>query len=323
MNKRPLFIVIYFLLMVVAPGAGATTITIRDELSREVEVSLPVKRVVFISLYEFIPALQIWERVVGINRWAFDNTLLKRFAELKRMPPVGTGGEVNIEALLALRPDLVITWTYKPEVVDFMARKGLRVISVYPESIEELYEVLELCGRLFKKEGRVRKVRSYMDRLFDLIKFRVSGIPAEKRRKVLWLWGKPTTVTGCMGVQSDIIKLIGGINPAECIQAKYSDVSIEWIVAWDPDVIFIWGNARYGSHDLIGNSQWATIKAIKEGRVYKAPSWSNWSPRLPILALWMAKKTYPEAFSGISFTQLADDLYVKCFGIPFEGREFD
>lgn len=322
MQKRLPFL-ITALLLLLAPQAGADTVLVKDKLGRQIEVTVPVKRAVFISLYEFIPALDLWDRVVGVNRWAFENTLLGRFEQLQAIPPVGTGGDVNIETIMALEPDLVIIWIYKPGIVKFMEKRGLKVIAVYPESLKELYQNVRLCGRLFVKERRSEEIISLMEDIFDLIRSRVSGIPKGKRRKVLWLWGRPTTVNGGVGVQHDIIRLIGGINPAQQIKAKHVDVSLEKIVVWNPDTIFIWGSAKYGPQDLIKGPQWAVVKAIKEGRVYKAPSWSTWSPRLALMALWMAKKTYPEVFSDICMRCLADSFYKKVFGIPFDPEEFN
>ena len=50
---------------------------------------------------------------------------------------------------MKLKPDVVVTWTFKPELVKFMEERGLRVIAIYPESLAELYDVMRLHGRLF------------------------------------------------------------------------------------------------------------------------------------------------------------------------------
>ena len=71
---------------------------------------------------------------------------------------------------------------------------------------------------------------------------------------------------------------------------------MESIVSWDPDVIFIWGSARYGPEELLSGSQWKSIKAVRDGKVFKAPDLTTWSPTICSLALWMAWKTYPEYF---------------------------
>jgi len=318
--KRVLFFFIGLLFITASVSEGkAETITCKDKLGRTVTVSVPVKRAVFLLTYELIPALGIWDKVVGIGRWAYDNDLMKAVRpDIKRsVPSAGTGSDLNIEALLKLKPDLVITWTYKLENTKFMEEKGLKVIAVYPESLQELYDSMKLHGKLFRKERRTDKVIMQMEKIFGTIRERVSGIPPEKRKKVLWLYGKPTTVACRKGVPNDIFGLTGGMNPAASINQREADIPMERIMAWNPDVIFIWGNATYSAEDILSSQQWRYIKAAREGRVYKAPEWSTWSPRLAPIALWMAMKTYPEYFRDVNFEKITDDFYRKVFGIPY------
>lgn len=317
--------IVFFLFLVFVPivstsGSGAETMTCTDKLGRVVHIPIPVKRPVFFLTYELVPAMDIWDKVVGLGRWACSNDLMKAVRpDIDRsFPSVGSGSDINIEALLKLKPDLIVTWTFKPEMVKFMEQKGLRVIAVYPESLEELYEVMRLHGRLFQREKRMESAISQMEIVFNLIKQRVSKIPAQKRRRVLWLGGKQTTVACGIGVTNDIIRMIGGINPAAGIRQRNADVSMEQIVAWKPDVVFIWGNAGYGASDIMTSPQWRSVRAVKDRRVHKAPEWSTWSPRLAPIALWMAAKTYPECFKDQCVEKVADDFYRKVFGISYK-----
>ncbi len=323
MKNVLVFVQAAILFWAVSTPANAFAFTVKDAAGNAVEITPPVSRVVFLSLYELIPVFDVWDRVVGLNRWAFDNELLQRFPQLKEIPSVGTADTANIEVLLALHPDLVITWSYKPEVDDFLVRRGLKVISVYPDSLEELYALLDLCGRLFLKEDRAREIRSLMERSLAGTASAVSAIPAKNRRKVLWLWGKPTIVSGGTGLQHELIKLTGGINPAEGIKTKHPEVSMESIVSWDPDVIFIWGSARYGPEELLAGPQWKSIKAVRDGKVFKAPDLTTWSPSICSLALWMAWKTYPEHFDRKEISEDVLRFNQKCFIIPIEGFAFD
>ncbi len=323
MIKVVIFVQVTVFLVAVTALSPACGFTVKDAAGNEIEITPPVKRVVFLSLYELIPVFDVWDRVVGLNRWAYDDELLKGFPQLKEIPSAGTPDTVNIEVLLALHPDLVITWSYKPEVDDFLVRRGLKVISVYPDSLEELYGVLDLCGRLFRKEDRAREIRSLMERSFAATASKVSQILPENRRKVLWLWQKPTIVSGGEGLTNELIKLTGGINPAEGIKTKHPEVSMESIVSWDPDVIFIWASARYGPEELLSGSQWKSIKAVRDGKVFKAPDLTTWSPTICSLALWMAWKTYPEYFDRKELLEDVLRFHQKCLGIPIEGFAFD
>lgn len=307
-----------FLLLVLGI-THAETITYKDKLGRVVHLPVPVKRAVFFETYELAAALDVWDRIAGISRYAYESDLILALKPdiAKTIPSAGSGFDVNIEMLLKLRPDVVLTWASKPENVKFMEEKRLKVIAIYPESLQELYGAMHLQGRLFNKEKKVESIIAQMEKIFVSIKDRVSKIPQNRRKKVLWLNGKPTTISGGIGVNNDMFSLINGINPASSIRERSVDVSIEQIMAWNPDVIFIWGNATYSAKDILSSQQWKHIKAVREDRVYKAPKWSTWSPRLAPIALWMAMKTYPEYFRDINFEKITDDFYRKVFGIPY------
>ncbi|GLI53633.1 ABC transporter substrate-binding protein [Thermodesulfovibrio yellowstonii] len=301
--------------------ASASTITVTDKLGKKVSVNVPVKRAVVVISYELIPALNLWSQVSGVSRWAEDNCGLYRAivmenSKLKR-PTVGAGSDINVEAVLKLNPDVVITWTYNPETIRFLEEKGITVIGIYPDSLAELYKDMRMHGRLFGKEKRVEEVIREMEKIFKLISEKVSKIPYQKRKKVIHLGGAPTRVSAAVGVTNDIIKIAGGVNPAGTIMQRNIDVSIEKIVEWNPDVIFIWGSAGYDESWLYSNSQWRFIKAVQTKQVYKLPKWSTWSPRLAPIALYMAMKIYPEAFRDINFEKVADDFYKKVFGISY------
>ncbi len=304
--------------LLTSPAHGIT-ITCKDKLGRTVITPLPVRRAVFFQTYELIPALGIWDRVVGVGRYAYTNDLMKAVKPdiEKTIPSAGSGTDINMEAVLKLRPDLVITWTFKPENIRFMENRGLRVIGVYPESLAELYEVIAWHGNVFEKKKEARRVIASMESMFRDVRQRTVQIPADKRQRVLWLGGRQNSVAGRIGVTNDILNMIGAINPAASIPQRNADVSIERIIQWNPDVIFIWGSAVYSARDIVKNPQWQSIKAVRNGRVYKAPEWSTWSPRLAPIALWMAMKTYPQQFRDVHFTHRADAFYRKVFHIPY------
>jgi iron complex transport system substrate-binding protein len=285
-----------------------------------VTVTTPVNRAVLFETYELSAGLDIWDRIAGISRYAYENDLMLAIKpDLARVvPSVGSGFDVNIEALLKLKPDLVLTWTTKPETVRFMEEKGLTVIAVYPENLAELYEVLRLQGRLFGREDRVERIIRNMESVFDLIGKKVLKIPAGNRVKALWLNGRPTAVSGNIGVNNDVFGKINAVNAASELRERSSEVSIERIIGWNPDVVFIWGSAKYNAEDLIGSPQWRHVSAVKTGRVYKAPKWSTWSPRLAIVALWMAMKTYPDQFKDVNLKKVAEDFYQSVYGVSYK-----
>jgi iron complex transport system substrate-binding protein len=319
--KKTLFLMFAVAVLLTARMVEAENITYTDNLGRVATIQVPVSRAVIFQTYELIPALGIWDNIVGIGRYAYSNDLIKAtkpdVASVIPSASAGSGLDANMEVLFRLKPDVVITWTVKPEAVKFIKDRGLKVIATYPESLSELLELIRLHGKLFGKGKRAETSIAEMEKVFALVNARVSEIPPHGKRKVLWLGGKPTSVASGIGITNDLIQLIGGINPASSILQGNADVSIEQIVAWDPDVIFIWGNAGYTAQGILNSSQWRLIKSVRQGRVYKAPIWSTWSPRIAPIALWMAARVYPESFRDIALEKMFDDFYRAVFGIPY------
>ncbi|MEZ0343811.1 MAG: ABC transporter substrate-binding protein [Caldimicrobium sp.] len=315
-------ILVFLITLTWIETAYASILTITDELGRKVTLEVPVKRAVIAITPELIPALEIWDQVAGVSDWAEKSCSLYQafvFSGLKpRKPTVGTGTNLNVEAILRLKPDVVITWSYNTKVIEFLESKGIKVIAIWPDTIKELYEVIRLHGKLFGKEKRAEVVISEMEKMFKFLKKRSAKIPYFQRKKVLHLGGKPTTVSGKIGITNDIIELIGGINVAKEINARNADVSIERIIRWNPDVIFIWGSAGYDESLFYNNSQWRFVKAVRNRQVYKLPRWSSWSPRLAPIALYMSTKTYPELFKDINFEDMLNKYYKKVFGISYD-----
>jgi len=220
-----------FLSLIWVEGLYASTHTFTDKLGRAITVNVPVKRAFIVISYELIPAMNLWNQVAGVSRLAEDNNdlykaIIRENPSLRK-PTVGAGSDVNVEAVLKLNPDIVITWTYNPDTIRFLEQKGIKVIGIYPESLHELYEVIRMHGKLFGKEKKAEEVITEMEKIFNLIKKRISKIPSDKRKKAIHLGGKPTTVSCEVGVANDVINIAGGINPAGSINSRNTDVSIE------------------------------------------------------------------------------------------------
>jgi len=319
-NYHVRLLIIFSFLITVFPQMplAAEILSYKDKSGHLVKVNVPVKRAVLLTTYELIPALDIGSQIAATGKWAKKNDLMKvSCGYLSGLPSVGSGIDINMETMMKIQPDLIVSWTFRQEQVRFMADKGLTVISIYPDSLAELRDVIKLHGKLFGKEKRMKYCLSEMDSIFSMIKKRSAGITNNDKQKVIWLGSRPTGVSGAGGLTNDIIALIGAINCGAEIGGRNSDVSIEKIIRWNPDVIFIWGNATYSASDILNNPQWKHINAVKNRKVYKSPDWSTWSPRVAPVALWMAMKTYPSLYKDVSFSKTADNFYRRVFNIPY------
>ena len=295
-------------------------LTYRDKLGHVVDIETPVKRAAVLQLYDCLPPLQAWDRIGCLAHYCLEDDVLMATVpgHVRRLASgMGDSGSVNMEKLLQVKPDIVLIWTSGSQQIEFMRRQGLKVIAVYPESIGELYDVMDMLGRLFDRQAAMAATQRRMDLMLKLVREHVARVAPAKRQKVLWISSRPTSVASGIGVNNDLIRLIGGLNVAGYIQARNVDVSLEQIVRWNPDVIFIWSGAPYTASDILHNPQWRTIRAVRNGRVYKTPKWSTWSPRLAPTALWMEVRTYPATFQDVDLNAQVDRFYREVYGVSY------
>jgi iron complex transport system substrate-binding protein len=196
-----------------------------------------------------------------------------------------------------------------------MDEHGIKSIAVYPDSVAELYDLIHFQGEIFQREKEAANVIGQMDGVFNVIHSRVDNISHDQRKKVLWIGGRQNSVAGASGLTDNILNLVGGRNVAGGIQQRNADVSIETIIGWNPDVIFIWGNAKYEAKDILNSPQWSRVKAVRDGQVFKAPEWSTWSPRLAPVCLWMSMKLYPERYKDVNLYAVTDAFDRKVFNM--------
>lgn len=310
---------VVILLVLMAGAVRAETMTIQDKFGRSVPVEAPVKRAVLLDTYELVAALGVWDRVAGVSRFAFANDLITAAVPdaKTRFADMGTPVDVNFEALMALKPDLVVTWDLNRATVDFMADKGLTVIALRPESFDEVMAAQSLLGRLFGAEAAASRAEAETRALMDLVRRRTSSVQAPERRRGLWMVGRQNTVAGREGVLSSLLGFAGVTNVADEVPQRTGEVSPERILAWNPDLWLVWGYSHVDVGGVLANPQWARIKAIHDGQVRRAPRWSTVSPRVAPLALWVAATAYPKAFADMDVVGRIDAFMLSLYGVPY------
>jgi len=317
-KRIPILLTFMFLSFI---NASAKPLSFTDVYGRKVIIDIPVKKACLLVTYELIPALKIRDQVVAIGKWAYDDPILKAtVSDLNRIPSPGVGGPgVNVELLKKLGTELIVTFRTPQEELNFLEAKGIKAFAIYPNSVEELIEVIKWHGVVFGKEKEAERVIKEMRKVLNLIEKRTFKIPFSKRKKVIWLHSDPTSVAGGNGIINDTLVKIGGINPAASLfpQSSIAKTSLETLIKLNPDVIFIWGAAPFSPLDLINNPQWNYIKAVKERKVYKLSALTTFSPRHVIDMLHIAMKVYPEEFRDIDFEKIADNFYRKVFGVSY------
>ncbi len=291
-----------------------------DMLNETVTLPPKVTRAVDFISYTLILALHAMNKVVGISKYAKYNPLmLKAYPNITKVPSPGSSFSVNIEALLALKPQVVITWPFNEKIVNEIEAQKIPVVKVWCYSFNDIKRLIWLFGVIFDERSRAYQLISDMNKIVDTVQSKVSSIPEDKRIRVLYLWSKPTMVQGGHGTVNDFIVLAGGVNVAakDYPDKDYVTVNLEKIVEWNPQVIIIWYYARYGPKDIINNPALKSIDAVKNSRVYKEPYYEHWGVSASIFILWLSMKLYPSLWSNTNFTEIANNYYQEWYGVPY------
>jgi iron complex transport system substrate-binding protein len=300
-------------------------VIVKDVRGKEVMLPYPVERAVVIQGYEITAALGAFDKVVGSQEYVVkrDRTIQRVVPNIKDIPIVGTSSSVNMEMLLSLRPEVVITWDVYPKVIEDIESAGIPVVAIRIKNLTSLEETIRLLGKIFGKEKRAEEIISLMNEVINFVRDRTKEIPSDQKLRALYLYSPKTlNVWGWGTTHAHIFELAGliDVTKGKMPPPGYGQVPLETIIEWNPDIIFlaprVW--CRCTAEDIYNDVKWQQINAVKNHRVYQLPLMSSWSPEFATLSLFYASKAYPNRFKDVDFDEFYREFTKKVYGVPLE-----
>lgn len=307
-----------------SPEAESSSIVLTDQAGREVTLDAPAETVVscyYISTYAMI-ALGAQERVVGLEKKADTRPIYSMAApELLEKPAVGTMKELDVEAVAALSPELVIMPAALIDYADTLTELGIPVMVVNPEGHDELVEMLTLMGTALGLEENAEALVSYYDA--QLAALAELGTGEEKPSVLMLSNSSYLSAAPAAMYQSSLIEAAGGVNAAAELEGDYwTELSYEDILAMAPEVIVIPAGADYTADDVKGDAQLANLPAVQNGAVYQMPSgieeWDSPIPSGILGCMWLASVLHPDEYSFEDFTADAQEFYSTFYGFELD-----
>lgn len=224
------------------------------------------------SLTETLFALGLGPRVAGVTEFC------RYPPEALNKPRIGTFLEPNFERILAQRPDLVLVVRNPVQLAARLSQLGLRAVEIPQDTVAEILASIQQIGRLTGAESRAAALTASIQRDLDAVRQRAAKLP---RRKVLFLVGRsPGTLQGMVGVGpgtfiDELIRMAGGVNVLADSPMAYPRVSVEQILAADPDVILDMGDFAHHEGKPLESPEnfravWAPyrpLRAVRENQV--------------------------------------------------------
>jgi iron complex transport system substrate-binding protein len=280
--------------------SASATINLTDGLGREVKLGSPARRVVSLapSNTEILFAVGAGSQVVGRDELS---DYPEGVASIQSVG--GSMGNFSTEAIVALKPDLVLAAEINPpELVNSLESLGLTVYYLSnPTTLEGMYANLETVGKL---TGHVDETAA----LIQSLKARVAAVDAKLagvvvRPSVFYELdatdaSKPYTA-GPDTFIDQLIQRAGGKNIASGLKDQYPQISLEELVALNPDIILL-SDSAYGEtpEKVAARAGWGTLAAVKNGMIYPFDYHllSLPGPRLVDGYEQLAKLLHPELF---------------------------
>ena len=308
-----------------APGAAATR-EITDAAGRHVAIPAVVSRVAdpWPANNAIVLMLGGADKLVATSAQARRQPWLRKlFPRIDQVPAAfGAAGDVNIETLIGARPD-VILMAYggtPPKWLDAMAAYHIPVVLMPNDSLEGLKTTVRMTGEVLgERESRIaRQYLSYFDDNVRRVTQITGKLPDSARPRVLHTASAGIlTVDGRQSVIDDWIRIAGGVNAADVVGLG-RPVTMEQVVAWNPDVIIV-GTApnQRNRQAILDDPRWSQIKAVRDGKVLVNPSgaylWDRHSAEAALQVLWAAKQLHPAQFAALDVNRETRQFYARFF----------
>ena len=236
--------------------SSAQALQVTDDRGIAVQFAQTPQRIVSLlpSLTESVCALDQCARLVGVDRYS-------NFpASVRALPQVGGGLDPNIEAIVALHPDVVLLATASRASARLEAL-GLKVVALEPKTYADVQRVLGKLGQLLAVPDAARIWRS----IDPGVSAAAQSLPARvKNTRVYFEVNAAPYAAGTSSFIGETLTRLGVQNVIPAVLGPFPKLNPEFVVHANPDLIMV------GDRNSIGMAQrpgWGGIRAIREQRV--------------------------------------------------------
>ena len=250
-------------LLAASIASGAPPVIVRDDTGSTVKLPAPAQRIVSLAPHatELLFAVGAGSRIVGTldtSDWP---------VAARSIPRVGDSHALDLERILTLAPDLVVTWPWTaPAQVEVLRARGIAVFTTMPATIDGIAANLERMGALAGEPAAGwREAEAFRARLAQL---RARFANARKVRVFYEIWDAPLYTIGGRHLISQAIDVCGGDNIFKALTLPAPAVDVEAVLAAKPEAII--AGAERGARPgwLDSWRRWKALPAVAHDNLY-------------------------------------------------------
>ena len=322
------------LLSLIASSASAGDVV--DSAGRKVVVPDRVERVIAAGPpASVLVTVLAPEKLIGWNRKPPPEELPYLPPVTRNLPEIGRltgrGGTMNLEVLMAVKPDLVVDFgsvsdtfvSLADRVQSQTAIPYLLIDGHFPKTVAAVHLLGDILGVGPRADALAQRMESDLAEI-DRV---TTSIPPAARPRVYLARGRNGLETGNRGsINTEIIERVGAVNVVDSGAPGLVTVSLEQVLAWNPDTI-VTVDPAVAEH-IHSESAWAPIDAVRRGRIFISPKlpygWVDAPPSVNrwIGLQWMARLLFPGKFVG-DIRDVTRDFYRQFYQVDLSAAELD
>jgi iron complex transport system substrate-binding protein len=243
-------------LLLAAQQGPAQTVAATDDRGRPLSLPAPARRIVALApnLAELAFDAGAGAALVGVVRGS------DYPAQVSALPAVGDAAGIDLERVVALRPDLVLAWLSGNRASDLerIERLGVAVFAAEARRLRDVPATLRRIGALAGTAAQAERAALAFERRLAQIASR----PSSRRPSVfVQIWDSPLMTVNAQHLISDVLAACGARNAFASLPALAGSVDVEAVLAADPDVILV---AAPAARDA--TAAWRRFPNLRAGR---------------------------------------------------------
>lgn len=266
MKRSRLVLMTLFSVLCFAPVARAELV-VTDANGASVRLAAPAQRIVSLAphITELLYAAGAGGHLVGVVEYS------DYPAQAKKLPRVGSYTRPDLEAILSLKPDLVLAWHSgnPPAALEKLKALGIAVYVSQPDQMADVVVELERYGVLAGTEPAAHAAAAAFRARYESLKLRYSQRPPVA--VFYQIWKQPLMTVNDKQIISDAIRLCGGRNVFGSLPVLAPTVTVEAVLAANPEAIIASGMGDERPEWLDDWRRWTALTAVKQDNLYFIP----------------------------------------------------
>ncbi len=243
-------------------SVASAAITVTDDAGKTVTLKAPAKRILSLAPHvtEQLYAAGAGDAIVGTVEYS-------DFPEAaKKIPRIGSHNSLDLERIVALKPDLIVIWLHgnSQKQLDRLLELGIPAYYNEPTKLDHIPRSIETLGILTGNSTQARAAATAFRAKVEALRARYANrAPVSLFYQV---WSKPLTTLNGQHLVADVIGLCGGKSLFADLKPKAPAVAMEAVIEADPEAIVSTSILKDG---LELWSKWPRMRAVKNGHLYE------------------------------------------------------